>query len=339
MMVTDYENRKGDLMMKEVMMARGAKKLVEYCADVKPGESVLIVTDFYTQSVAQCMATAAYRITKEVNVLTMPPREVDGQQPTACVIGAMSKADVIFTPVKRSITHAPAIKEAVKNGARGIMMTAFTEDMLIYGGLEADFEALAPRCVKMGEIWEKGSTVTITTPAGTNLTASIAGRPGNAHTGIARNSGELTTCPNIESSVSPVTGTAEGIIVADASIPYFEIGVLHEPVIFTVKNGKVVKVEGGSQAKKIAEMMEKQNNEAVYNIAQISVGLNPHCRICGLDLEDEGAYGTAHIGIGTSTLLGGEILAPMHFDALMYNQTLTIDGEVIFKDGEAVYSY
>jgi len=325
--------------MKEVLMTRGAKKIVEYCANVQPNERVLIVTDYNMQLIAKKMAEACYCITDQVSVVSMPPREVDGQQPTQCVVEAMAGADVMFMPVTRSITHAPAVKAALQRGARVLSMTAFSEDMFIFGGLEADFEALAARCKKMGQIWTAGKSLHLTTPGGTDLTCSIDGRPGNAHTGMARNPGEFTTCPDIESSVSPVTGTAEGIIVADASIPYFEIGVLTEPVRFTVEKGKVVKVEGGKQAEKIKYMMDKQNNEAVYNIAQIAVGLNPHCRICGLDLEDEGTYGTAHVGIGTSTLIGGEILAPMHFDGLMYNQTLTIDGETIFKDGEAVYEY
>lgn len=325
--------------MKEVMMAKGAKKVVEYCANLKPNERVLIVTDFPQQHIAKCVAEACYRITDQVSIITMPPREVDGQQPPQCVADAMSGADVMFMPVTRSITHAPAVKAALAKGCRVLSMTAFSDDMFIFGGLEADFEALAARCKKMGEIWTAGKHIHLTTPGGTDLTADITDRPGNAHTGLARNPGEFTTCPDIESSVSPVTGSAEGIIVADASIPYFEIGVLSEPVKFYVEKGKVVNVEGGKQAKKIKYMMDKQNNEAVYNIAQIAVGLNPHCRICGLDLEDEGTYGTAHVGIGTSTLIGGEILAPMHFDGLMYNQTLVIDGETIFKDGEAVYKY
>ncbi len=325
--------------MKEILMARGAKKVVEYCADVKSNERVLIVTDFPKMNIARCIAEASYRITDQVSIISMPPREVDGQQPTQCVADAMAGADVIFMPVTRSITHAPAVKAALQRGARVLSMTAFTEDMFIFGGIEADFEALAARCKKMGQIWTAGSKVHLTTPAGTDFTADITARPGNAHTGLARKAGEFTTCPDIESSVSPVTGSSEGVIVADASIPYFEIGVLSEPVVFTVKKGKVVNVEGGKQAQKIKYMMDKQNNEAVYNIAQIAVGLNPHCRICGLDLEDEGTYGTAHIGIGTSTLIGGEILAPMHFDGLMYSQTLEIDGKTIFKNGEAVFEY
>lgn len=325
--------------MKEILMAKGAKKVVEYCANLKANERVLIVTDFPQQHIAQCVAEACYRITDQVSIISMPPREVDGQQPPQCVADAMSGADVMFMPVTRSITHAPAVKAALAKGCRVLSMTAFSEDMFIFGGLEADFEALAARCKKMGQIWTAGKHIHLTTPGGTDLTADITDRPGNAHTGLARNPGEFTTCPDIESSVSPVTGSAEGIIVADASIPYFEIGVLSEPVKFYVEKGKVVNVEGGKEAKKIKYMMDKQNNEAVYNIAQIAVGLNPHCRICGLDLEDEGTYGTAHIGIGTSTLIGGEILAPMHFDGLMYNQTLVIDGETIFKDGEAVYKY
>ena len=84
----------------------------------------------------------------------------------------------------------------------------------------------------------------------------------------------------------------------------------------------------------IERMMAKQNDPNVYNIAQLSFGLNPMCRMQGIMLEDEGVYGTSHIGIGTSTLLGGTVKAPMHFDIIMWNPTLELDGVVVLRDGE-----
>jgi leucyl aminopeptidase (aminopeptidase T) len=54
----------------------------------------------------------------------------------------------------------------------------------------------------------------------------------------------------------------------------------------------------------------------------------------GLTLDDEGVYGTAHIGIGTSIVLGGEVMASMHYDAVMWEPTLEADGKVVLKDGE-----
>jgi leucyl aminopeptidase (aminopeptidase T) len=53
----------------------------------------------------------------------------------------------------------------------------------------------------------------------------------------------------------------------------------------------------------------------------------------GVMLHDEGVYGTAHIGIGTSVLLGGEVKTLTHFDALMWKPTLSLDGEIVLKNG------
>jgi len=49
--------------------------------------------------------------------------------------------------------------------------------------------------------------------------------------------------------------------------------------------------------------------------------------------NDEGVYGTSHIGIGTSSLLGGTVKAKMHYDVIMWSPTLTLDGEVVLRDG------
>jgi leucyl aminopeptidase (aminopeptidase T) len=50
-------------------------------------------------------------------------------------------------------------------------------------------------------------------------------------------------------------------------------------------------------------------------------------------LNDEGVYGSMHIGIGTSSNLGGGVKAPTHFDLVMYHPTLELDGKVILKEG------
>ena len=319
--------------MLEILMMKGAQKLIEKCANVQAGERVLIVTDFELQDLAEVLATAAYVRTSEVVVMTMPPRAVDSQEPPLCVAAAMKNTDVIFTPVARSITHTQATREALAAGARGLMMTAFTPSMLLGGGMDADFARIRPICEWMAEKWTKGRFVKITTPKGTSLTASIEGRKGNSHPGIAHGRGDFTAVPNIEANTSPVEGTAEGVIVADGSIPFFNIGMLREPVRYTVEKGKIVKIEGGPQADRVAEMMASCHDENVYNIAQLSIGMNPHCRLQGVMLEDEGTYRTCHVGIGTSTLLGGEVKTALHYDVLMLHPTIEIDGETIQRDG------
>lgn len=319
--------------MEHVLMARGAGRIMDVCLDLQAGERVVVVTDFLKAELAQVVAAAAHARGADVVMTVMAPRDLDGQEPPEAVARALRGADVILSLVARSITHSTAIKEAIQGGARGVMLTAFIPDQLMGGGIDADFEAIEPLCQRVAQLLGEANEAHITTPAGTDLRMSLAGRPGNAHSGLARTPGIFTTVPNIESSVSPVEGTAEGTFVADASIPYYDIGVLTEPVRYTIREGRIVDIQGGAQARAIAQKMADCHDPAVYNIAQLSFGLNPLCPLRGVMLDDEGVYGTSHIGIGTSTSLGGVVKAPMHYDAVMWQPTLALDGEVVLKDG------
>lgn len=320
--------------MKDLLLMKGARRLVTVCGNLKAGEEVVIVTDFATMDVAKAVASAALEITDNVNVLVMPVRRIDGEEPPAPIAAAMKQADLLFTPVKHSITHTFAVRDALGAGARGIMLTQYNTTMLEKGGVFGDFAGIEPLCRKVGELLGSADKVHLTTPNGTNLKLSVKGRPANPHCGIVRKPGDFTTVPNIETSSSPVLGSAEGVIVADASVPYYGIGLLEEPVRFTVAGGRVTKIEGGRQAKDLDKLLAKQGAPEVYNIAQISFGLNPDCPMEGVMLHDEGVYGTAHIGIGTSVLLGGEVKTLTHFDALMWMPTLELDGKVVLRDGE-----
>jgi len=55
--------------------------------------------------------------------------------------------------VSRSITHTRAVKEAAGAGARILVMTAFTERMMISGGIEADFRAQRPVCERLAGLF------------------------------------------------------------------------------------------------------------------------------------------------------------------------------------------
>lgn len=310
-----------------------AHRVLTHSANLQSGEHVVIVTDYEKLDLGTIVATAARVITANVNMLVMPPREVDGEEPPETIALAMARADLVVSLVARSITHTQAVQNALKAGARSLMLTAFTRSMLLGGGIAHDFRAHRSFCQLVGRLLGNANHAHLTTPAGTDLTMDLSGRPGNAHSGVVEHPGEITTVPNSESSISPIEGSSRGVIVGDASLPYYEIGLLTEPIRMDVENGRVTRVTGGNQARRIEQMMARQNDPNVYNIAQLSFGLNPECRMQGIMLEDEGVYGTSHIGIGTSSLLGGDVRAKMHFDIIMWNPTLDLDGETVLRDG------
>jgi leucyl aminopeptidase (aminopeptidase T) len=317
-------------------LAPGARRLVEVNARVTEGEQVVVVTDPTMERYASEVAGAAAEAGGHVTVCVMPLRRQDGQEPTGPVARAMSRADVIFSPVRISITHTRAMRTALEAGARVCMMTAYTDQIMTSPALlETDFEAQVEVCRRIGAAFTQGSSVRLTSPRGTDLRFSIEGRTANVLTNIPE-PGQLAPVPDIEVNVVPVTGSAEGHFIADASIPYLGIGILEDPVSCTVENGNISRIQGGAQAETLRSHLESFQDRSCFNVAELGVGLNPNARLTGEMLEDEGVLGTIHIGIGTSHTLGGEIVAPTHYDLLMWEPTIEVDGRVVQKDREVL---
>lgn len=321
--------------MNEVLMARGAHTVVNTCVGVKPGEQVLIVTEAEKLPIAKAIAAAVYAAKAEPVVTVMLPRERDGQEPPLMIAESMKQSDAFIAVVGKSITHTHAVKEACKRGSRGVVLTQFSEAMMIHGGLEADFRDVAPTCKAVAAKLAGAETVRLTTPHGTDLTFCAKGRRGNAMYCIVE-PGEFSPVPTVEANVSPLEGTANGVIVANASIPYIGIGVLDEPVTCTVKDGFITSIIGGRQAQMLKRDLESKNDPNVYNVAELGVGLNPQCRFIGFMLEDEGVRGSVHIGIGTNITLGGNLKAACHYDLIMTEPTLMADDAMLLHEGQVL---
>jgi leucyl aminopeptidase (aminopeptidase T) len=75
----------------------------------------------------------------------------------------------------------------------------------------------------------------------------------------------------------------------------------------------------------------------VYNVAQFAIGLSPQCsEFTGEMLNDDGVSGTIHIGIGTSSNLGGTVQAKTHFDASTRTPSVWPDDDRVIRAGEVL---
>ena len=315
-------------------MKKGAKILVGGCAGVKEGEDVLIVTDSERLPIAQALCAEAQNQGARATMAVCPPRSIDNEEPPRAVAEAMRASDVVFLPITHALTHTRATREAIGAGARVLSMTAFTPRQMEYGGLMADFRARKPLCDALAARLSEAREVRVTNPAGTELVLSVEGRAGNSHACVLDGPG-FTAVPNIEANISPLEGTASGVLVVDGSIPYYGVGVIEEPVTFQVEDGFVREISGGRQADFLDKLLAEQNDEWVYNVAQFAMGLNPECKdFTGEMLNDEGVNGTIHIGIGTSANLGGDVQAKTHFDAIIRAPSVWFDGAPIIRNGE-----
>ena len=312
----------------------GARRLVSHCTDVKAGEQGLVVIDTATDPlIGRALAQALREVGAVATVLLTDSAKTDSGEAAPPVAAAMLAADVIFTAVKVSLTHTEATKAACAAGARVAALTEWVPEMLEGGGIEADFRAIEPQVMRMARVWDEGSTVRVTSAAGTDMTLDIRGRLGTPHakTGVVR-PGTFHPIPDIEAPVSPVTGS--GVIVCDASIPYLGIGLLTEPVTLKVEDGRVVSIEGGKAADTVRAAWEALDDPNVYHLAELGIGMNPSCRLTGRMLDDEGVATTCHFGIGSSYTLGGDVKAKCHYDFVLHDPTITVDGRVVMDAGK-----
>lgn len=317
---------------------KGAVKIVRTCANVQPDEKVLILTDTKTLRVGELVAMAALQITEDAVLAVITPRSGHGDEPPAHIASAMSQSDVIIMPLRFSMTHASATREARQRGARTISMGDYNERMLEEGGIEADFFKLEKVVNRVAEVFTQGKIAKVTTPGGTELRMDIAGRKGFSEPGFAHSPGSTASPPNIEANVGPLEGSAAGVIVVDGSIPHPALGVIAHPIRIHVKGGKITEVQGEAQAETLRRVLREMDDPNIYGIAELGVGLNPHSVVSGSMMEDEGAYGTFHIGIGDNTSFGGTVKAKSHIDLVIHKPTIVIDGETIQQNGELRFS-
>jgi len=317
-----------------IEMMKGARVAVETCLGVKPGEKVLIVTDYGRANIALALAEASEALGAETLLFTMKPRQHNAEEPPDPIAAAMQTADVVFIPTTKSLTHTTAREKATEAGARLASMPGITEDMMKYGGMTADYHQVAELCWKFTEFLQGAKEAEITTPLGTQLRLGLEGRePGTPpDTGLYLNPGEWGNLPAGEAYISPLETQADGIVVVDASIA--QIGLPSRPVTLEFQEGKVVRIEGGVEATQLRNLLESLEDENAYVIAELGIGTNEATRLIGVSLEDEKMLGTVHVAIGRNTGLGGVNMSKIHLDFIITNPTLKVDGKVVIENGQ-----
>lgn len=313
-------------------MAKTAKMIMQSVLNLKQEEKLLIITDTERpSSITKVLAVAAEIAGADTVLITMSPTGMSGIEPPGIVAAAMLAADAIINQTSHSMTHTNAQRAAIAKGARVCNIRNVNEDMMIRGGITADYIEVKRISDILVKLISQGEWVHLTTTEGTDIRFSIKGRQGYSLSGFATNPGEFSGLPDGEAACAPLEGTTEGVIVN----PYLieDIDVVKDPIRIEIKDGLVQKVEGGREAQELLKVLDKAG-EAGRNIAEFAIGTNPACRIIGKSREDKKKLGTAHIAIGDSKSLGGTVDCYMHLDIMFLEPTITIDGNLIVADGK-----
>ena len=314
-------------------MAFAADMMINQVLALKKGETVLIVTDTdCSPHITQALAYSATSAGGKVVVMSMEPLEVGGLEPPASVAAAMAAAQVVINQSSHSLTHTAAVREAIKKGARIANLRNVSEEMMVVGGIQADYARVGRITGRLARLLTEADLIRMTTPEGTDLTMRSRGRKAIAQAGLVRKPGELSGLPDGEATLAPLEGVSAGVVVA----PYVAdtLGLVTDPFRMEIADGRIASITGGRQARQLKDLLE-QHDAAGYNAAsQFALGTNPACRVVPNTREVSKKLGTAHIAIGDNITLGGESRSDLHIDFVFLNPTVYLDGACILKDAQ-----
>lgn len=304
---------------------------IKDCMKVKKNEKILVITDEFKKEISYSIYENAKRLGYKSILLEMPSAKINGEEPPAEVTEMMKKFDVVFVLTSKSITHTDARRAASKKGVRVATFPGITKQIMIRG-MNADYNAISKRSIKLKKILEKGKHIRVTAPAGTDINFDIKGRTAIASKGLYHKKGESGNLPTGETYLAPVEGTTNGIFVVDGSVG--GLGLLKNINIkVIVNNGFATKISGGIAARKLNEMLDKVGKGA-RNIAEFGIGTNDSARLSGILLEDEKVMGTVHLALGNNITMGGTFNVPIHIDGVIKKPSVYLDNKILMDSGK-----
>jgi leucyl aminopeptidase (aminopeptidase T) len=309
-------------------LLNAAQVAMSNCMALKKGESVLVITDEPEREIGYALWAAAREMGSEAMLLEILPRSSNGEEPPEAVAKFMRDFDVLMIPTSKSMSHTNARREACEAGVRCATLPGIREDTM-ERTLNADYNEIAERSIKLAEIVDEGKTAKVTTPAGTDITMSIEGRECHADTGLMHNPGDFSNLPAGEAYVAPTEGTANGIIVVDGAM----VGKVKKPIRIAVEKGFATQITGDHSAEELEKILEPFGQPG-RNVAELGIGTNHKAQIVGSVLEDEKVMGTVHMALGDNKSMGGNVSVQSHLDGILLKPTVWIDDRKIMENGE-----
>ena len=320
--------------MDKSRMERGAHIIIDQWVNLKPDESLCIVTSNLHYQEALMLEDEALKRRGKVSVMIVPEEGIhvgnyfdDNPRIFDCY-------DVIIGASDYSIVTTKACDRAIRKGKKFLSLPLSTtnhESMLGFDFLTMDTDISKLKAEILIDHIKRCSAIRVETAAGTDLKFSMRRRKPGFFNGTF-----YTSCRYASASFEvfiPIVETAtEGILMLDGSFGY--IGKVNQPVRIHFENGKIVRIQDNESGRKLDAYMREYHDDRMYYGAEFGIGINSRSKCDGsCYIEDESTYGTFHIGLGRNIALGGKHEASGHFDLVTAKPTIYFDNSIVMKDG------
>jgi len=311
------------------------RNLIE-AGGLEPDEETLVIVDEplveQGSQLAEAVKQAGGRPRLE---LWAAPRRPMAHPPPGVTEGAKAATFCVFLSQNPIGDEADARFEVLEilidHGGRELYLALVTPELL-EGELsqpQPDLEAAAKGLIAQ---LDGAKEIHIIGRAGTDLRLRVDGRPWLTDTGPLQ-AGQGHNFPSGEVFVAPHKDGADGMLVADLTIPYTVDGLVDAPVTLRFEHGKVASIEGGRAGQMLRELVADSGAGADV-IAELGIGFHPGLKPRGHTMLDEKAARTAHVAIGRNTGgYGGDNEAAIHVDCIFSEPQVEADGRPVDLPG------
>jgi len=245
-------------------------------------------------------------------------------------IGSKPVSDAIYQTerVRWVGTDYPTMEQAAMCG---VDFEVFFETY--WRAMGVDYTDMRARVHRVAEFFAGARRVHITSPKGSDLTFSIEGRPIDKDSGFIDDSmgRKLLNLPAGEVCMAPLETSAQGTVVFDLAFDHR--GNRIEDLVVRFEGGKAIPVEAKMGFEAFTEVLANSHGDK-ERIGELGIGLNDEVKeAIGYMLTDEKIMGTAHIAIGENRMLGGVNDSDLHWDLLVMEPRLEVDGRLIMEGG------
>lgn len=327
-------------------LAKAAHILVNDVLLIKKGEEILIWGDTACdETVCKATASAAYTAGATPTIVMFQTKANPMEEPPKPLAAAMMNADVTIEYAMQYLLYTKAQIDALnkRNRAYICLTGCDTEGMVRTIGM-VNYKKMIELGDKLAELTGKADEIRITSPAGTDFSGKIGGRPVENYGSTADKRKYIML--GGQTGWACLEDSQNGTLAFDGNLwPPDEVRAnIRTPIKLKVAKGIIKEISGGIEADIFRKWMTSFKDENMYRIAHICYGYNPGARITGNIAEVERVFGVVQVGWGTQGPLirpdlGGKPgwRAAAHCDGIMLNPTVYLDGEIVEENGKYVH--
>ncbi|QKG55681.1 aminopeptidase [Hymenobacter sp. BRD128] len=215
-------------------------------------------------------------------------------------------------------------------------------EQMMWSSIGADYTAIAGQAERLKQVLATGHKMHITSPAGTDLTLSLGGRPVFTDDGVVSAADQQSPRVYDRTAALPggrVYGTCQETSATGRlaiANDYITDGKPLTGFKADLQGGQLTNVRADAGADAFQQQLAPYGPSAMQ-ISNFSIGLNPLMKAqADKAFSPTTAAGMVYVRTGNNGLLGGQNTMPGGYGFPIANATVEVDGKVLLRNGQLV---